>query len=346
MKKTILLLILTAMVSLLLSFPAMAKDLPTVKWENLNFGTDQTLEIMTWNVQNFPKHENTVEYVARTILSVDPDIIGMQEIKSNKDFFKLVNLMNELGEANWAGYRASSDEWLADLAYIYKTDVITVSSIHEIYNSEEEENSFPRFPLVMEATYGQFPIVVINNHYKARTEEEDIKRRKSASEKLDKYISKYHKDDNVVVLGDLNDSITDEALENVFWPFLQKPEAYRFADMAIAKNDKADWSYPYYKYRGHIDHILISNELFDEMESKSSDVKVVTIDKFMDGGEDNRYKYITDHRPLVLKMKIMNPGEKRLSDKLKAAKEKVKNPKDAEPKVEKMLKSEVKEKKN
>ena len=75
-------------------------------------------------------------------------------------------------------------------------------------------------------------------------------------------------------------------------------------DLELAKIDSADWSYPYWKYRGHIDHILISNELYDEFENSDSFVKVVTIDKFMEGGGDARYKYITDHRPVVIKLKF------------------------------------------
>jgi hypothetical protein len=90
---------------------------------------------------------------------------------------------------------------------------------------------------------------------------------------------------------------------NVFEVFIDD-ENYRFADMKIAEDEDADWSYPYWKYRGHIDHILISNELFDEFASKHSDIKVITIDKFMEGGGDARYKYITDHRPVVMKLKF------------------------------------------
>ena len=33
-------------------------------------------------------------------------------------------------------------------------------------------------------------------------------------------------------------------------------------------------------------------------------VKVVTIDKFMEGGGDSRYEYIGDHRPVVLKLQF------------------------------------------
>ena len=61
------------------------------------------------------------------------------------------------------------------------------------------------------------------------------------------------------------------------------------------------------KYRGHIDHILISNELFDEFEAGNEFVKVVAIDKFMEGGDDARYKYITDHRPVVVRLKFEMP---------------------------------------
>lgn len=72
----------------------------------------------------------------------------------------------------------------------------------------------------------------------------------------------------------------------------------------IAANPEADWSYPYYKYRGHLDHILLSNELFDNVQDWKNDVKVVVIDRFMEGGESSRYKYITDHRPVIVKLKF------------------------------------------
>ena len=34
---------------------------------NLAFGTDETLDIITWNVQNFPKHNSTLNYLLQLI---------------------------------------------------------------------------------------------------------------------------------------------------------------------------------------------------------------------------------------------------------------------------------------
>jgi len=279
-----------------------ADELPEIEYDELKVGEEQTLEIMTWNIQNFPKSEFTIDYAAKVINAVDPDIIGLQEMESDSAFFCLVKQLNDLDEYNWSGYRANRNYWKQELAFIYKTNLIGVDKIYEIYYGDWKP--FPRSPLVMEFTYADQEIVIINNHFKARTGPKNEKRRRDAVGKLDAYILENHPDANVIVLGDLNDQLIDKESENVFTIFLEKPEEYKFVDLEIAQNEDSDWSYPYWKYRGHIDHILISNELFDEYEKTGSFVKVVTIDKFMEGGGDSRYEYIGDHRPVVLKLQF------------------------------------------
>ncbi len=292
---------------ILLSAFLWSQKLPEIEYDRLLVGEEQTLEVMTWNIQNFPKHEYSITYAARIIDAVNADLIALQEIESDSAFFALINKLNELDNHNWSGYRANRNYWKMELAYIYKTNLIGVSGIYEIFYGEWQP--FPRSPLVMEFQYAGQEIIIINNHFKARTGEENEARRRDAVEKLDAWILENHRDDNVIVLGDLNDQLIDEGADNVFTTFLQKPDEYRFVDYEIAQNDSADWSYPYWKYRGHIDHILISNELFDEFEASNDFVKVVTIDKFMEGGDDARYKYITDHRPVVLKLQFEMPQE-------------------------------------
>jgi endonuclease/exonuclease/phosphatase family metal-dependent hydrolase len=230
----------------------------------------------------------------------------MQEIKSDSAFVAMVALLQaQDAENHWAGFRANSDAWDQNLAYIYKSSEVIISSISEIYRNDElYHGPFPRSPLVMEANWKGFELVLINNHYKARGGEENEARRAQASRLIDQYITANYDRANVIMLGDLNDKITDDKATNVFLPFLDKPEEYRFADMIIAQDSTASWSYPYWKYRGHIDHILISNELFDEFEQEASGVKTVVIDAVMEGGDDARYKYITDHRPVVLKLAV------------------------------------------
>ena len=44
----------------------------------VQFGSDATLDIITWNIENFPKESTTLEYVQDLILSLDPDIVALQ----------------------------------------------------------------------------------------------------------------------------------------------------------------------------------------------------------------------------------------------------------------------------
>ncbi|MBL7108488.1 MAG: endonuclease/exonuclease/phosphatase family protein [Candidatus Cloacimonetes bacterium] len=281
-----------------------AENLPEIEYEKLNFGEDETLEIMTWNIQNFPKSDATVDYVTKIIIAIDADVIGLQEIQKDSAFVLLLKNLNQKSSENiWNGFRADTDKWEMNLAYIYKANVTDSVNVYEIYADDSKYHSpFPRKPLVLEFSYSNEKFYIINNHYKARSGEKNLKRRQKASELLDKYIEENLSEENVIILGDLNDQLIDEKQKNAFTVFLENDENYKFVDFKIAEDEDADWSYPYWKYRGHLDHILISNELFDEFRASKSAIKVITIDKFMEGNGDARYKYITDHRPVALKL--------------------------------------------
>ena len=49
---------------------------------SIQFGTESTLDIITWNIEQFPKNNLTVSYLAELIDSMNVDIIAMQEIWS------------------------------------------------------------------------------------------------------------------------------------------------------------------------------------------------------------------------------------------------------------------------
>ncbi len=269
--------------------------------DNLFFGSDSTFEVMTWNLQNFPKNkETTVDYVAKVIYYLDVDIVGFQEIQSDSSFTFLIEKLNQIDSVNvWDGYRANSDEWEMNLAYLYKKiDDITVGKIYEIYT--DDQYAFPRHPLVMELLYKKTPILIINNHLKAMGGEKNQARRKDACIKLDKFIEDNFSDVAVIILGDLNDDINEPEEQNVFWNFIGDSDNYTFADMEIAADSISDWSYPYWP--SHLDHILITNELFDEFENPGSTIKTITIDKYLEGDWDVYYKNISDHRPVAIKL--------------------------------------------
>ena len=81
---------------------------------------------------------------------------------------------------------------------------------------------------------------------------------------------------------------------NVFEPFLSKPNEYEFADYTIASGSPYNWSYP--DWPSHIDHILITNELFSNYES----VETLLIDNIYFDDYSDYESLDSDHRPLLI----------------------------------------------
>ena len=113
-----------------------------------------------------------------------------------------------------------------------------------------------------------------------------------------------------MVIGDYNDELDDDTDDNVFQNFIDDSDNYLFADMSIATGNPQNFSFP--NWPNHIDHILITNELFDEFNSdESRNYYHTNADNFIDGGFSSYDALITDHMPvgisLVLPMVTVNP---------------------------------------
>jgi endonuclease/exonuclease/phosphatase family metal-dependent hydrolase len=107
------------------------------------------------------------------------------------------------------------------------------------------------------------------------------------------YIDNSKSNDAVVVLGDLNEGITGTTVsDNSFLNFINDPADFRFADMGIAKGSQLWWSYP--SYPSHIDHILITNELFDRIDTTIVYKAAPCYSAYSDN--------ISDHRPVGIRI--------------------------------------------
>jgi len=265
--------------------------------DDLFFGSDSTFEVVTWNIQNFPKMSiTTANYVVQVIMNIDADVFALQEIESSSYFDYVISQLNEQDSlCVWDGYRASGASYDVNLAYIYKSDIIQIDDIYEIF--QDDWFAFPRSPLVFELTYENEDLVVINNHLKAGGEPEDEARRQEASQKLQAFIDSTFSETEVIIIGDLNDDITEPQATNVFWNFIEDTANYLFADLPIAEGLFANWSYP--SWPSHLDHILITNELFDEYEN--STVQTILVDHYLEGGWHEYDENISDHRPVGMK---------------------------------------------
>jgi len=291
--------------SILILFVGFSVSAQTI--EDISFGTEDTFEIVTWNIEKFPKNkERTIAYVQRIIKAIDADVYAIQEVASINDFNQLVHALK-----GYEGYLEST--YFAGLAYIYNKERVQINEIYEIYTTSEYWKAFPRSPMVMDLTFKGARMIVINNHFKccgdgildATNHDDQEAKRYKASVLLKQYIDTHFSDLNVLLVGDLNDRLTDAAANNVFTPYFEDSENYRFVDYEIAAGNSTSWSFP--TWPSHLDHILITNELFDEYSNEDTVIEVLKVEEYITGGWNAYENEITDHRPVAFKFKVNNP---------------------------------------
>jgi exonuclease III len=192
---------------------------------------------------------------------------------------------------------------------------VSILSSTELFELDDDGFFAGRPPLLTKVEWQKDGITkylsIINVHYKCcgdnlietGNNSDEEYRRLRASELLENYISDNLNDENVIVGGDFNDAIDEVDSTNVFLAFLNKPTNYKFADMDIAISDAANWSWQGWSssYPAiHFDHILINNNLFDELEN-SSGVDVIKLEVYFENGITEYDENVSDHRPVYFK---------------------------------------------
>lgn len=271
---------------------------PTNRFAGYDVGTDTTLELVTWNLHNFASDagDREVTLAAEAIAGMGADVVALQEIAQGLRFDQLLERLPD-----WSGYRATSDSY-QNLAYVWLDSTVTVRGVRELY--PEQWRAFPRQPLVLEITWQGHDLVLVNNHLKccgdgeldtADPDDEET-RRLDAVTLLEQWVRAEHPAAPVVILGDLNDLVDDDPAHNVFQPWLDAPEAYRFADQAVAAGPRDGWSWG--PGRSHLDHLLVTDELFGALTAPGASCTTLRLDRALESGaftED-----LSDHAPVVL----------------------------------------------
>ena len=271
---------------------------------DLHFGTDTTFDIVSWNIEWFPKNNNTASKVQEIITNLEADVYALQEIEDTTILKQVVS--------NIPGYECYfKSSYYGGLAYVYNTNTIQVNSKYEIFTSQSYWNAFPRSPQVLDCNFMGKNYIIINNHFKCcgdgilniNNSNDEENRRLQAVAFLKQYIDNNFSAKSVILLGDLNDELTDNSLNNVFQAFIVDNTNYLFTDIQIAQGNSIDWSYP--TWPSHLDHILITNELFSDFQNSNSLTSVIRVDDYM-GSWSNYENNVSDHRPIGLKLDVNN----------------------------------------
>ena len=257
------------------------------------FGDIHSLDIITWNIERFPKKDlQTIDYVNNFISAFnDIDIIALQEIESQNDFNILVNSLD-----NWVGYRYSNSHY-GELAYLINTTNIAI--IDSPYPILEDYGYYFAYrpPYVTKILFNNQEYILIDIHLKccgdgqldANDSGDEETRRLWSNYYLKQYVDTYFYNSNVIILGDFNDELTDQDSNNVFKDFIDDLDYY-FSDFDIASGDSNNWSFP--GWPSHLDHILMVNQptIFTAV--------TLRLDDYIIGGWGKYNNYISDHRPV------------------------------------------------
>ena len=126
---------------------------------DLYFGSDTTFDIISWNIEWFPKNNNTASEVQEILINLEADVYALQEIEDTTLLKYIVS--------NMSGYECYfKSSYYGGLAYVYNTNTIQVNSRYEIFTSQQYWNAFPRSPQVLECNFMGNDYIIINNHFK------------------------------------------------------------------------------------------------------------------------------------------------------------------------------------
>jgi|GEM_PF-160817 len=259
-------------------------DIPTVN-------RSDTIEVMTWNIEQFPHAgDTTIQAAAAVLRDLQPDIVGLQEIGDIGEFVRMMNLVPEYG------FAISQHSSFYDQAVIYRKDVFTFLGQREFFTMDDFFFAGrPPFQVDLLWRCGDqsMQLSVVNLHLKCCGD--GLYRRQRSVEQLHANLLQQMAEGNrnIVVIGDWNDELLDTGIYQSFYAFLEDTANFRFATREIVE-DPAQASYP--SWPSFLDHILYSRGLFDE--SQGGKVQTIRLDEYI-GSWHSYESLISDHRPVM-----------------------------------------------
>jgi endonuclease/exonuclease/phosphatase family metal-dependent hydrolase len=284
---------------------------------------DSTLETVTWNLNwygsNFSgpsdQKQQTINIV-RVIDSLEADLYAFQEVHQQEDLNNIVN--------NMKGYRGFTGEFPGNqsqkMAFIFNTNTIDSLEAGLITDAPEEYKdewdyywANGRLPLFFSFTYTfknttkEFYAIVI--HGKANSGDnnqeyaEAYERRKKAAEGLYYHLKENKSEASIILLGDYNDDV-DKSIysdsegqyaETPYYQFVNDTENF---DVITKKLSDAGESTSI-NYKNIIDHITISDDLFDNYIQNST-----TVYKEPQSYIENYGETTSDHLPVWTKFDV------------------------------------------
>jgi endonuclease/exonuclease/phosphatase family metal-dependent hydrolase len=251
-------------------------------------GGEDTFDVATWNIENFPAEAATPRLVADLITSLDLDLVAVEEIADVAAFDELLARLPE--HDGILSSHTYGDGSYQKVGFIYRTGLVEVSGGALLFSSEGYD--FPRPPLSVQVTVDGHAFTAIVVHLKAGVGSEERERRTAALAILDEHlrsIADGDGDPDVIVLGDFNQTRDRDDDAEVWGPIGATDRYQVLTDAAAAAGEVS-----YMPFGGRlIDHAVVDVGF----ELGEADVVIPRLDE-----EPIDYaEQVSDHRPVILR---------------------------------------------
>ncbi len=251
------------------------------------------LSMMSWNIEHFPLTDETEAAVVEIMEDLQPDLVGVQEIQNRDAFWELVDEL--------PGYEGIIGErgYFTRVGLLYRTDAVELLETEDLF--VDDAYTFPRSVLsatvevidAVEPTTVTFGVV----HLKAFGDAQSVSRRRAAIEDLRGWVDERRAEghDDVVIVGDWNDRLTDDEEDNVFVSLMEDSAEAQFLTLEAAEAGESS----YVPFPSLIDHIFVTDEVLDGLEYEGTDV--LRLDETWSSSYED---VVSDHRPVRARFSV------------------------------------------
>ena len=256
-------------------------------------GNDNTFELATWNIENFPKEASTPRVVADIIASLNLDMVALQEVQDQAAFEEVVARLR--GYDGLVSSHTYGDGSYQKVGYIYRSELVSVSGAFLLFDDNGYE--FPRPALKLDVVVKTEPAVnftAVALHLKAGGSFSDRERRKEAVLLLESFMRNAVDgggNDRIAVIGDFNDTLDTDS---VFGPLSGASDRYT---IRTSGNDAAG-EVSFVPSSVLLDHIVTTNE-FDGAFADGNTM-IPRLDMQMTDYEGQ----VSDHLPVILRLPL------------------------------------------
>jgi len=280
---------------------------------------NETLETVTWNLQWYgsgfngpPDFEQQTKNIVRVVDSLDADLFAFEEVNGQDNLDKIVTHMK-----GFHGFIAKHVSKSQKMAFAFNTqtiDSLDSGAITDVRQEYKDDWKYywanGRIPMYFSFTYTYkdhkvpfYAIVIhaISNY--GDDKDEDYNRRIKAAEGLYYYLKDHKPDANIIMLGDYNDDVDESIYYDNNGNHLKTPY-YQFVNddanfEVITKKLSDSGQSASVNYEDIIDHITISDELFDNYVQNSTAVYDAPLSYI-----DNYGNTTSDHLPVWAKFDV------------------------------------------